>query len=75
MEYPVFIKRGDARAEVDALVKEFESGRGSPEEAGLHRLLHVTKAGQTVVMVTRRDAPLAEALRGRSGWEEPREEG
>jgi hypothetical protein len=69
-EYPVFIKRGDARAEVDQLVSQLQT---TPEDAGLHKYIHVSKADQTVVMVTRRGAPLAEALRGRKGWAEPSE--
>lgn len=68
--FPVFVKRGDALAEVDALVRELG---GSPESAGLHKILYVTRAGQTVVMVTGREAPLAQRLRERGGWEEPDE--
>jgi len=67
-EYHVFLKRGDARAEVDAVVRELGS---TPEAAGLHKYIHVVPAAQTVVMVTDADAPLARALRARPGWMEP----
>ncbi len=72
--YPVFIKRGDARAEVDRLLEELKRAHGSAEAAGFHKYLHVTKADQTVVFVTGRETPLAAALRGRAGWQEPREQ-
>lgn len=69
--FPVFVKRGDARAEVDRLLP----GLGATsQEAGFHKYFHVAKANQTVVMVLGRDTPLAVALRGRSGWVEPIEE-
>lgn len=68
MEFHVFIKRGDARPEVDRLLGEMES---TPEAAGLHKYVFAEQARQTVVMLTGADAPLAGALRGRSGWEEP----
>ncbi len=73
-EYPVFIRRGDARAEVDRLLAELKTVHGSASQAGFHKYLYVTKADQTVVFVTRRDAPIAVALRGRGGWQEPREQ-
>ena len=41
-------------------------------EAGLHKVIYVARANQTVVMVTDREAPLAVELRRRR-WEEPRE--
>ena len=69
-ELPVFIKRGDARAEVDRLLAELGA---TPAQAGLHKYLFVTKADQTVVMVASRSSPIAGALRGRSGWMEPME--
>ncbi len=72
--YPVFIKRGDARAEVDRILEELKRTHGSAESAGFQKYLHVTKANQTVVMVTGRDTPLAAALRGRAGWLEPTEQ-
>ncbi|HEV2130857.1 MAG TPA: hypothetical protein VGR27_07135 [Longimicrobiaceae bacterium] len=72
-EYPVFIKRGDTRAEVDRILEELKRAHGSAGAAGFHKYLHVSKANQTVVMVTGRDTPLAVALRGRAGWLEPTE--
>jgi hypothetical protein len=71
--YPVFIKRGDARAEVDRVLEELKRTHGSAGAAGFQKYLHVSKANQTVVMVTGRDTPLAAALRGRAGWLEPTE--
>ena len=68
-EFPVFVKRGDALAEVDASLALL----GGAVAAGLHRMFYVERADQTVVMVTARDVPLADALRGR-GWAEPRED-
>ena len=68
--YPVFVKRGDARAEVDALLAELQH---APDSAGFHKYLHVARADQTVVLVVSRDAPLARALRARPGWDEPEE--
>jgi hypothetical protein len=70
-EYPVFIKRGDARAEVDQLLAELRAAHG--DDTGFHKYLFVTRAEQTVVMLTDREGPLAEALRGRRGWSEPGE--
>jgi len=70
-EYPVFIKRGDARAEVDQLLAELRTKYG--EATGFHKFLYVTRAEQTVVMITDRSSPLAAALRGRRGWSEPGE--
>ena len=66
--FPVFIRSGDARAEVDRIIASLGL---TPEEAGLHRQIYALQASQTVVMTTRRDAPLAEALRGRPEWTEP----
>lgn len=71
--HPVFIKRGDARSEVDRLLEELKRAHGSAEAVGFHKYIHVTKADQTVVFVTGRDTPLAAALRGRAGWQEPQE--
>lgn len=68
-EYPVFVKRGDALAEVDAAVKALG---GTPGRAGLHKVIYAQRADQTVVMVTSREAPLAATLRS-GGWVEPRE--
>ncbi len=72
-EYPVFIRPGDARAEVDRILAELKAVHGSAGAAGFHKYLYVTKADQTVVFVTDRNAPLATALRGRPGWQEPSE--
>jgi hypothetical protein len=68
--FPVFIARGDARAEVDRLLKELAP---NPEAAGFRKYFYVQKADQTVVMALGRDTPLALALRGRRGWTEPSE--
>lgn len=70
-EFPVFIKQGDARAEVDAAVRQLGA---TPEDAGLHKYFYVTKAAQTVVMVSSLDSALAKALRGQPGWEQPNED-
>jgi hypothetical protein len=69
--FHVFIKRGDARAEVDAALRTLEQGGVTREASGFHKYIHVTQAEQTVLMLTARDAPLAAALRGRPGWTEP----
>jgi hypothetical protein len=72
--YHVLVRKGDALAEVDAALKALE-GRGvSREASGFHKHMHVTQAAQTVVMVERRDCPLAAELRGRPGWTEPGDE-
>ena len=68
-EYPVFVKRGDALAEIDAAVKALG---GSAGRAGLHKVIYAERADQTVAMVTSREAPMAVELRTR-GWVEPRE--
>jgi hypothetical protein len=67
---PVFIKRGDSRGEVDALIRELAL---TPEAAGLQKYIYATQANQTVVMVADREAPLARSLRNRLGWLEPME--
>lgn len=72
--YHVMTKQGDARAEVDAALKALE-GRGIGREgSGFHKYMHVTRAEQTVVMLERRDSPLATELRGARGWTEPGDE-
>lgn len=69
--YHVLIHKGDALSDVDAALKALE-GRGvSREASGFHKYMHVTQAGQTVVMVQNRQSPLAAELRARSGWAEP----
>ena len=70
--YPVFVKRGDASGEIEQLVRD--SG-GTPEKAGLQKYFYVAKANQTVAIVSKRDSPLAVALRAKTGWMEPIEEG
>lgn len=68
---PVFIRRGDGRAEVDEILHQLEE-RGAPgQDLGFVKYLYVTNAEQTVVIVTSRDTPLARALRARPGWSEP----
>jgi hypothetical protein len=68
---PVFIRRGDGRAEVDEILHQLEE-RGAPgEDLGFVKYLYVTKAEQTVVMLSGRHTPLARALRARPGWSEP----
>ena len=69
-EYPVFVKRGDVRAEVEAAARGLG---GTALQAGLHKTIYAARADQTVVLVTSREAPLAAALRAR-GWAEPKEE-
>lgn len=69
--YHILTHSGNARAEVDDALRAL-AARGVPREAsGFHKYLHVTRAEQTVVMVARRDSPLAAELRGRRGWSEP----
>lgn len=69
--FPVFVKRGDFRSEVDDLIRDSEL---TPDEAGLQKYFYVTQGNQTVVMVTTRESPLALILRSRPGWLEPIEE-
>lgn len=66
--YTVFIKRGDARPELDRILREIG---GAPEAAGLHKYIFAAAASHTVAMVTAADAPLAARLRGSPGWLEP----
>lgn len=68
--FPVFIARGDARPEIDRLLRELAP---TPEAAGFLKYFYVAKADQTVVMARGRGTPLALALRGRRGWTEPEE--
>ena len=68
--FPVFVAGGDARAEIDRLLRELAP---TPEAAGFRKYFYVAKADQTVVMALGRDTPLALALRGRKGWAEPME--
>lgn len=68
-DYPVFIRDGDLREEVEHLARRLG---GDASAAGLHKVIHAARANQTVVMVTDRETPLAMELR-RQGWQEPRE--
>ena len=68
MEYHVFLKRGDARPEVDSLLEELGTGA---EAAGFHKYIYVAQVHQTVLMLAGADVPIAAALRGRKGWQEP----
>ena len=65
---PVFIKRGDARAEVDGIMTRLGS---TPDHLGFRKYMYVAKADQTVVMVADRQSPLAGVLRAEPGWTEP----
>jgi hypothetical protein len=67
--FHVFVKAGDAQQEVEAVLNQL--GTPSPEAAGHHKTVYVTRANQTAVMVTGPQAPLAQALRVRPGWIEP----
>ena len=69
--YHVLTHRGDALADVDAALAALAARGIAKDAAGLHKVLHVTRAEQTVVRVTRRDAPIAVELRNRGGWSEP----
>jgi hypothetical protein len=71
--FHVMTKGGDARGEVDDVLRALEARGVTRAAAGFHKYLHVTRAEQTVVMATRRDSPLAAELRGR-GWSEPGDE-
>jgi hypothetical protein len=66
-EYLVLVRQGDATREVTAAVRALGM---TPEAAGLHRALFVTRANQTVVMVKDVDVPIAAALLAR-GWAAP----
>lgn len=65
--FHVLVKEGDGTDEVTELVREI----GSEAEAGLHRCFYVTRARQTVVMVTSPEAELARRLSRRKGWTAP----
>jgi len=73
-DYPVFTRSGDARTEVDEILGSLKEASSADERAlGFHKHLFVARAGMTVVFVTDRNTPLAEALRRREGWSEPTE--
>jgi hypothetical protein len=67
----VFTKGGDACAEVDDALRALAARGVARDASGYVKCMHVTRAEQTVVMITTRDAPLAAELRGRPGWREP----
>ncbi|HEX6927450.1 MAG TPA: hypothetical protein VF167_18650 [Longimicrobiaceae bacterium] len=67
--YPVFRKDGDARGEVQELVRTLG---GDGPRIGLHKTIYAARADQTVVLVTDRESRLASELRTR-GWSEPRD--
>ena len=69
--YHVMTKSGDARAEVDGVLRALAARGVSREASGFHKYLHVTQVEQTVVMLASRGCPLAAELRGRTGWGEP----
>jgi hypothetical protein len=66
-DYFVLIRRGDATAEVESALRQ--SGL-SAERAGVHRMLFVTRAHQTVVMARDARAPIVALLLER-GWTAP----
>lgn len=67
----VMVRRGDASAEVEAVLKALRDAGGTPEAAGFVRYFYVTRADQTVVMVASKESPIAAELRGKKGWSEP----
>jgi hypothetical protein len=69
--FHVLTRSGDAMAEVDDALRALEARGVGREASGFHKYVHVTQAEQTVVMVERRDSPLAAELRARPGWREP----
>jgi hypothetical protein len=68
--FHVFTRAGDARSEVEQLLAELG---GTPESTGYHKMIYVTRADQTVVFLTGPQTPVAQALRGRGGWQEPQQ--
>jgi hypothetical protein len=69
--YHVFVKPGDALADVEAAVAALASRGVAREQAGLYRAMYVSRADQTVAMTESSDSPLAGELRSRTGWTEP----
>ncbi|HEX2093465.1 MAG TPA: hypothetical protein VHG28_13755 [Longimicrobiaceae bacterium] len=53
------------------MLAELKRAHGADVDFGFHKYLFVTKADSTVVMVESPQSPLACALRGRPGWQEP----
>jgi hypothetical protein len=71
-QFHIFTKTGDARDELESLLREL--GPEPAESKGFHKVMHVTRAAQTVVFLTGGATPLAAALRLRPGWVEPEQE-
>jgi hypothetical protein len=69
--FHVFIKDGDALAEVEDALRALAARGVAREASGFAKNMHVVQARQTVVMMESRDSPLAAELRGRPGWREP----
>jgi len=69
--FHVFVKDGDALAEVDDALRALAAGGVPREASGFAKYMHVVQAKQTVVMVETRESPLSAELRGRPGWREP----
>lgn len=67
----MFVKPGDALADVEAAVAALAARGLAREAAGLYKGMYVTRADQTVVMTESPDSPLAAELRARPGWSEP----
>jgi hypothetical protein len=67
----VLTRQGDGLADVDAALGALAARGVDREAAGFRKAFFVTRADQTVVMVSDRDAPLAAELRARPGWREP----
>jgi hypothetical protein len=67
----VLTRAGDGLSEVDAALGALAARGIDRESSGFRKAFFVTRADQTVVTVTDRDAPLAAELRGRPGWREP----
>jgi len=66
--FHILIRAGDGRADVERALAELGA---TAEAAGLHKVLYVAQAMQTVVMLTGPDLPLAHALLALKGWVEP----
>jgi hypothetical protein len=67
----VLTRQGDGLGEVDAALGQLAARGVDREASGFRKAFFVTRADQTVVTVSGRDAPLAAALRARAGWREP----
>lgn len=67
----VFLRPGDGLAQVEDALARLAAAGVTREASGLRRVLYVTRADQTVVMLDGPGAPLAAALRALPGWREP----